>query len=302
MAPNLKNLDLNLLVIFEAIYSTGNISRAAERLAMSQPAVSNALARLRIAMDDPLFSRVPHGVESTVKAREMIGPVREALQLIGRQVSAGEDIDLATYKRQFRIMIVDTLEPIMMPPILRTLCTTALGINIDCVQGHPLFYEDIKSGTIDLACFAYPPDVTDLVVKPLAAADAVAITRRNHPAIKKPLDLETFERIPQVALNRALRGMTHIDKSLVAQESKRRIVYGASKFWSIPPLVERTDMIGMVPRQFAKETSKNYDIDIHEVPTEIAEQHSYIIWHVSSEHDAGHRWLRESLMQTLLAD
>src|SRR5450631_1635352 len=103
MNKNLKNVDLNLLVIFEAIYATSNISRAADRLGMSQPAVSNALARLRDLIGDPLFVRATQGVEPTIKAREMIRPVRDALGVIGRQLGSGTDINLATYKRLFRI-------------------------------------------------------------------------------------------------------------------------------------------------------------------------------------------------------
>src|ERR1700742_1678939 len=94
---NLKDLDLKLLVVFEAIYSTGNISRAAEKLAMSQPAVSNQLARLRELIDDQLFAGGRRGVEPTVKAQAMIGPVREALGLIGRQFGPSDAIDLSTY-------------------------------------------------------------------------------------------------------------------------------------------------------------------------------------------------------------
>src|SRR3979411_2440141 len=92
---NLRDLDLKLLVVFEAIYSTGNISRAAEKLAMSQPAVSNQLPRLRERLADPLFPRGRGGVEPTTKAQTMIGPVREALGLIGRQFGDGAEIDLA---------------------------------------------------------------------------------------------------------------------------------------------------------------------------------------------------------------
>src|SRR5450756_562921 len=104
MSKNLKNVDLNLLVIFEAVYATSNISRAADRLGMSQPAVSNALARLRELIDDALFVRAPGGVEPTIKAREMIRPVREALGVIGQQLG-GTTLDLATYKRVFRVIV-----------------------------------------------------------------------------------------------------------------------------------------------------------------------------------------------------
>lgn len=297
MSVNLKNVDLNLLVIFEAVYSTGNISRAAERLGMSQPAVSNALARLRELIDDPLFVRTPRGVDPTVKTREMIGPVREALGLIGRHLDNGPDLDLATYKRIFRVIVVDTLEPIIMPAIMRTIMSEAPDVKIECVQGDAKFAEAIKAGTIDLACFAFPVDTTDMIVKPIAPADLVVVSRRDHPAIEKPLDLATFQQLTQIALGRELRGLTSIDRNLTANAIPRRIGYMAAKAWSIPPMVERTDLVAMLPRRFVQEISANFALDIHELPIAMPEQFTYMMWHANNELDPGHRWLRESMMQ-----
>lgn len=299
MSKNLKNVDLNLLVIFEAIYATSNISRAAERLGMSQPAVSNALARLRDLIADPLFVRATHGVEPTIKAREMILPVREALGVIGQQLGSGPTLDLATYKRIFRVIIIDVLEPIVMPPIMRTIMSQAPGIGIECVQPDAKFYEGIKAGTIDLACFSFPIDTTDMIVKPICPADLVVVSRRDHPAIDKPLDLKTFQTLKQIAVGRELRGLTNIDKDLIARGLPRNIGYMASKIWSMPAMVERTDLISLLPRRFVQEISGNFALDVHEVPTEMPEQFIYMMWHANSEHDPGHTWLRESMMQAV---
>src|SRR5262245_8771229 len=133
---NLKNLDLNLLVVFEAIYSAANISHAAEQLAMSQPAVSNALARLRDLLNDPLFVRAKRGVEPTSKAQEIIGPVRDALGLIKRQLDSGGALDLATFRRRFRVLMIDTLEPILVPPVLKVVTEQAPGIQIESISGY----------------------------------------------------------------------------------------------------------------------------------------------------------------------
>ncbi|MCF8476398.1 MAG: LysR family transcriptional regulator [Pseudolabrys sp.] len=302
MAINLKNVDLNLLVIFEAVYTSNNISRAAQQLGMSQSAVSNALARLRGLIDDQLFVRHPRGVEPTGKAREMIRPVREALGLIGRQFGNDGNFDLTTYQRQFRIVMVDSLELTLMPGIVETLVEQAPGVSIECVQGTAKFAEDIRAGSIDLACFPFPINTTDIVAKPLGPIDIVVISRRNHPAIKKPLDLETFKKLPHIALGLELRGMMNIEKSLVAEHISRRIVYLAAKVWSIAPMVSRTGLIGMLPRKYVNEISRDLEIDIHEVPIQLPQEHTYLMWHVNSEHDAGHRWLRESMMQAALSN
>jgi DNA-binding transcriptional LysR family regulator len=302
MAVNLRKIDLNLLVIFEALYETRNTSRAAERLGMSQPAVSGALRRLRDIVGDPLFVRSREGVSPTNTAREIIEPIRDALSVIGRQLAHGETIDIATYRRLFRIIIVDTLEPIVMPAIVRTILAQAPGVQIECIQATARFAEEIRDGSIDIACFAFPVDSSDLVVKAIMPLDLVVVSRRDHPEIKKPLDLATFSRLPHTAVRRELRGLTGVDRNLVASGIERRTPYMAAKIWSIPPMVQRTDLISVLPRRFALEVAANFDLDIHEIPLKLPEQHVYMLWHVNREHDPGHRWLRDSVMRVLQAN
>jgi DNA-binding transcriptional LysR family regulator len=296
MSANLKNMDLNLLVIFEAIYSNNNISRASERLGMSQPAVSNALARLRQAFDDPLFIRSPKGVEPTVKARELISPVREALGLIGRQLPSGANFDLASYKRIFRVVVADPLEPVIMPAMVRAIINQAPGIAIECVQAHAELYDELRTGLLDLVCFSFPADMTDIVYQPICRADLVVVSRRDHPHIRKPLDLATFGKLRHITLNRELRSMTNVDKSLAVTSTSRQVAYMASKLWSMPPMIERTDLVGILPRLFVTSISENFDLDVHELPTEIPEQHFFMAWPVAANLDQGHIWMREQLM------
>jgi DNA-binding transcriptional LysR family regulator len=299
---NLKNVDLNLLVVFEAIYSTGNISTAATQLAMSQPAVSNALARLRDLIGDPLFVRGRRGVESTSKAHEMIGPVREALALIRRQLDGGGSVDPATLRRRFRILMIDTLEPLLSPPLIKSIVEKAPGVSIETISGYRVdFVNEILTGTLDLAFYIFPVDAADIVTVPICAVDAVFIARRNHPGIGKRLDVDTFSSLRHIALVPELRVQTHIDKDLAAHQVPRNIVYMVNRLWSFPPLIERTDLIGAVPRRFAEEVSRNFDIVIHEPPIEMSEQYLYMIWHAKNENEPGHRWLREQMLLTARA-
>ena len=299
---NLKGVDLNLLVVFEAIYSTGNISAAARQLAMSQPAVSNALARLRDLFGDPLFARARRGVEATSKAKQMIGPVREALVLIRRQLEGGDRVDPATLRRRFRILMIDTLEPLLSPPLIRTIIEQAPGVSIESISGYRVdFVNAILTGTLDLAFYVFPVNAADIVTVPVCAVDAVFIARRGHPGIGNRLDIETFKSLRHIVLVPEMRAHTHIDKDLAAHELPRNIAYMVNRLWSVPPLVERSDLIGIVPRHFAEEVSKNFDIVIHEPPMKISEQYLYMIWHAKNEHDPEHRWLREQMLQTARA-
>ena len=299
MNTNLRTIDLNLLVIFEAVYATGNTGKAAMRLGMSQPSVSNALTRLRDQIGDPLFVRTPHGVEPTMKAKELIEPVREALGIIGGKVVDTGEIELATYRRVFRVIISDVLESVAMPKIVRTISEQARGIKIECIQGRANFEEDLRAGTLDLACFSYPGDTSDLTIMPIESIDFVVVTRRNHPQIKKPLDLETFARLSHIAFNRELRALTTVNKSLTANALELHVAYMVAKAWSIPPMIERTDLIGILPRNFVEEISDNFDLDVHDVPIDLPEQHHYMTWHVNSDNDPGHKWLRESIMSAM---
>jgi DNA-binding transcriptional LysR family regulator len=299
MSVNLRTVDLNLLVIFEALYATRNTSRAAERLGMSQPAVSNALSRLRDLIGDPLFVRQARGLKPTLKAQEIVGPVREALSVIGRQFASGDNIDLATYRRVFRIIVIDPLEPIMMPPVVRTIADQAPGIEIECVQANSNFADAIRAGEIDLACMVFPVDTTDLVIKALGPTDLVIVSRRDHPDIRKPLDAQTLLGLPQIVVGRELRGLTGIEKNLVAQNIKRRTPYAAAKIWSVPAMVQQTDLVSFLPRRFAEHVAPAFNLDIHELPMAMTDQQGYIMWHVNSEHDPGHRWLRESLIAAI---
>lgn len=300
-AVDLKKVDLNLLVLFEAVYSTGAIGRAAERLHITQPAVSNGLKRLREIMDDPLFARAGRGITPTAKATQLIGPVREALGIISRQLSTGETIDLATYTRHFRIVTVDALEPIIIPPILRQLGHTAPGITIESVVGTRDFGEQLHTGTLDLACFAYLIDAPDIRAEPIIPFDLVVIARRGHPALRKGLTLDLYRSLSHVGLTRELRALTHAEKDFVNQRVQRRMPYMMGKMWSSPAIVENTDFIGTLPRRFAEFVAQRYAIEIHESPLPFVDQHLYMMWHKRNDDDAGHRWLRESLLEAAKA-
>ena len=295
---NLRDLDLKLLVVFEAIYSTGNISRAADKLAMSQPAVSNQLARLRDLIGDPLFARGRRGVEPTVKAQTMIGPVREALGLIGRQFGDADAIDLATYRRTFRISLFELLEPILMPPIVNMIAERAPGISLEGSSPRPEFAQDILNGTLDLVCYAYPITSPDISVVPIAPIELVVIARRNHPGIGTTLDLEALGSLGYIGLASELRQTTLVDRDLLQHGIKRRVVYGVPRLWSIPAQVTSSDLIAIMPRAFAAYLAPKFDLDIHEMPVKIPAPHIHMAWHIKMDGDPGHKWLREAMLTT----
>lgn len=294
---NLKNVDLNLLVVFEAIYAAGNISHAAVQLNMSQPAVSNALTRLRDILGDPLFVREKQGVKPTVRADALIGPVREALGLIGRQFHSGDEIDLSTYKRTFRILVIDPLEPLVMPHLLRIVDERAHGVTIESVPPFGMdFAAEILAGRLDLAIYVYPINAPQIVAAPAGGIDPVIVARRDHPLIHGKVTKKLYETLGHVVLVPSLRGMAHVEKDLIAQGVRRRVVYAVPKLWSVPAIVARTDLIAVLPRDFASEIGDSFGLAIYEPPVPLSTQYYYMMWHEKSADDPGHKWLREALL------
>lgn len=300
---NLRNVDLNLLIVFDAVYAAGNISHAARQLALSQPAVSNAMMRLREHFDDPLFVRDGRGVKPTNRSRQMIEPVREALRLIRQQFNGDRALDLASYKRVFRIVIVDPLEPILMPPLLREISARAPLVTIESrPPWNTRVADDIIAGTLDLACYTFPVSAPGLVFKTICAADYVVVARHAHPGIGGPLDAPTFMALDQVALINELRGHSNIDRDITTRSGNRRIAYMVNKVWSMPAIVGGTDLVAVLPRRFAELMAPVFNLVIHESPVPISEQHFHMIWHEKNNDDPGHKWLRETLMSQFGGD
>ncbi len=298
MAPkSIRNVDLNLLVVFDAVYATGNISHAARQLSLTQPAVSNAIGRLREHFNDQLFVRVGRGVKPTIRSQQMIAPVRDALRLIRTQFDGDRSIDLSTYKRQFRIVVADPLEPFLIPPLLRKLDEHAPHISIETrPPAHTRVIEDLMAGTLDLACYTFLTSVAGLEILPLMPCEHKIVARRNHPRIGKVLDKETFMGLGHVALIPELRMHANIDRDITTRAGSRRIVYMVNKVWSVPAIVGGSDLVSILPRRFAEYVAPRFDLEIHEPPTSISEQEFHLMWHEKNNDDPGHKWMRESLL------
>lgn len=195
MMDNLRNLDLNLLVVFEAIYSAGNVSHAAKRLGMSQPTISNALGRLRDMIDDPLFVRKGKGVEPTPKAISMIGPLREALQMIRSGVADGVSFDPEIDTRHFRIVLLDQLEAVLIPHLVRSI-QNRRNITFEMLQISPdAVIDGLNDGSLDLALSPHIPTAKDMQQEVIGHANVVMVARKGHPEIDGTVTLEQYQRI-----------------------------------------------------------------------------------------------------------
>lgn len=293
---NMRDLDLNLLLVFEAIYASGNISRAAENLDLSQPAVSNALSRLRKQMDDQLFVRKGNGVVPTSRAAEIIEPVRSALSTIRHGIAPGPVFDPKTSKRHFRLIIADPLEQMVMPKILRNLeSQSEVTFELLPPQSIPV-EEALVSGKADLAAFLMHGRNAELNSKSLCPVDLVVVARNDHPRMHKPVTMPELAKEGFVTIALTPGKLANSEKVTFWQRLHLREVCQVYKVSSIGQLVAETDLIGIVPRFYAKQISSAFGLQVFDLPIDLSNQQFHLIWHKRTEADDGLIWLRDQIM------
>lgn len=296
---NMRGIDLNLLVVFEAIYSAGNISHAADQLDLTQPALSNALARLRKQLDNKLFVRSGNGVVPTALADEIIGPIRDALFSIEQSIRPKEWFDPAVTKRHFRLIVADPLEQIVMGSLLRTIGSDSeISFELQPPQTNNL-EQALLEGKADLALFLMPIRVAELNNTPLCAMDLVLIARRDHPRVSAQSPREEVMREGFVALALGPGKLENSEKVNILKRLRPRQVCQVSKVSSIAQLVSESDLVGLLPAIYARKVAAQFGLEIIALPVPEIEQIFQLIWHRRFDSDAGHTWLRDNIARAV---
>lgn len=296
---NMRGIDLNLLVVFEAIYSAGNISHAADQLDLTQPALSNALARLRKQLDNKLFVRSGNGVVPTALADEIIGPIRDALFSIEQSIRPKEWFDPAVTKRHFRLIVADPLEQIVMGSLLRTIGSDSeISFELQPPQTNNL-EQALLEGKADLALFLMPIRVAELNNTPLCAMDLVLIARRDHPRVSAHSPREEVMREGFVALALGPGKLENSEKVNILKRLRPRQVCQVSKVSSIAQLVSESDLVGLLPAIYARKVAAQFGLEIIALPVPEIEQKFQLIWHRRFDSDAGHMWLRDNIARAV---
>ena len=263
---NMRDIDLNLLVIFEAVYSAGNISRAAVQLDMSQPAISNALRRLRTQIGDPLFVRKGNGVEPTARATELAGPIGETIQTLKQTFAPREIFDPQLSTRVFRVLMADPIEPILLPPIIRNI-QGAGGISLELVPPQVGQVEDLlNEDAIDLVVFLPTPQSKSLMVEPLGLLDTVLIARKDHPKLGHVPFPDLVQSCGFAAINLSPARLKNSEKLTIHQRFKKRDVIIVPRISAIPQLVAETDLLAFIPALYAHQIAPRYGLQILKPP------------------------------------
>ena len=252
---------------------------------------------MRESLDDQLFIRSGRGVVPTGKAKEMIVPIRAALSAIEKGVKPDEVFDPTRSSRHFRVVLFDMLESVLLPSVIREI-QNYKSVTIEALPlATTATVDGLNDGTIDMALSTYVHDLEEFSCEMIGSANVVMVARKDHPEISGTLTLENFKSIGHVALIPQLRAMSRVDEALQHHKIERHIVYAVSKFWSFPHIIANSDLIGLLPGDFAAEAAKFYPLKLYDVPFEMPQQQIYMTWKNRLTNEPGHRWLRELISQ-----
>jgi DNA-binding transcriptional LysR family regulator len=298
----LRDIDLNLLVVFNQMLLDRSASVAAERLGMSQPAVSNALRRLRELLNDELFVRTAKGMEPTPYALHLAEPVVYALNALQTALSRKESFDPLSSERTFNLAMTDIGEMYFMPPLMDALARLAPRIQ---VQTHRPGAEDIResmaSGAIDLALGLMPSLQTGFFQKRLFRQRYVCMFRRGHPTARAPITLKQFSQLEHVGVTAPNTGHGEINDLLVRAGVTRRIRLLVPHFIAVGHILQSTDLIATLPERFAERSKGPFDLIVSPHPIKLPEIAINMFWHAKYHRDPDNLWLRQ-LISELFSD
>jgi DNA-binding transcriptional LysR family regulator len=296
---NIRKLDLNLLVTLEALLAERNVTRAAARLGLSQPAVSTQLARLRDVLGDPLLLPAQRGMIPTARALELERPLRAALDEVREVMTHGASFDPASADMTLSIAASDYGQYAVLMGFALDLCRRAPGIRLAlrALDGR-LLAKQMEAGEVDLGIITTTTAPTALRARHLLTERYVAIVRRDHPTVRRTMTLDAFLALEHVVVSprgSGFRGPT--DDALEALGLRRKVVLSVGSFLVVPEIVARSDLAALVPERIVRHRADA--LRLLEPPIEVAGYSMSLVWHERSHQHPGHRWARDALVQAV---
>jgi len=306
-APNFRTLDLNLLRVFDQVMAERNLTRAARNLSMTQPAVSNALNRLREALDDRLVVRSGYGVEPTPRALALWPAVSDALRQLELTLTPGQFVP-AEATNTFTLAMADATAAEVMPGLVEIMEREAPNIT---VRTLPLTTRDprrmMEEGVIDLAVGYFPAVLADLTAQEQSSGmgafayerlydgQYVCVMRSGHPLATEALTLERFCEARHMLVSFSGRPFGFIDEALAALGAHRRVVLTVNQFFTAGLVVETTDLLTVLPQHFIRSTGRAHALEQRELPFHVPPVHVDALWHRRQGQRSDHAWLRQAV-------
>ena len=295
----MPRFDLNLLRVLVAVHRTRSVSRAAEELALSQPATSLALGRLRKSLGDPLFVRSPAGMLPTPQCTEVADAVAVALAAIDGSVLSRSSFDPQTAHREFVVTMADVGELHFLPRLMAYLAVHAPNCNLRCEQFATRDIESaLEEGRVDLALGFFPNlERPALYAEQLFVHTLVCLVRADHPQVQSSrISLRRFLRLPHAVVHPMGRSHELFESLLKEKGYQRRVQLMSVHFLSVPAIIAATDLIVTVPRHIADYYLHLENLRVVEPPINIQPYALSQFWHPRYHADPAVKWLRESVV------
>jgi len=309
-APNFRTLDLNLLRVFDEVMAERSLTRAARNLSLTQPAVSNALRRLREALGDELVRRSGQGMEPTPRALVLWPAVREALRQL-QQSLAPSSFEPAEADDTFVLAMADATAAALIPGLVDIVENEAPGVSLRVV---PLTTRDprklLEDETVDLAVGFFPAMQADLTARAqvgksvsfaqqrLYDGQYVCVMRSGHPLATGPFTLNRFCAARHLLVSFSGRPYGFIDESLAQLKRDRRVVLTVNQFFTAGRVVANSNLLTVLPKHFVSVTGIEDELVQRELPFEVPAVHVDAVWHRRMEHSSAHAWLRHAIARS----
>jgi DNA-binding transcriptional LysR family regulator len=306
-APNFRTLDLNLLRVFDEVMAERSLTRAARNLSLTQPAVSNALRRLRETLGDELVVRAGQGMSPTPRALALWPTVRQALSQLQACLSPSS-FEASTATTTFVLAMADATAAELMPGLIDILEREAPGVAMRVV---PLTTRDprhlLDDGKADLAVGHFPSVLADLVVRAqsdeavtfahqrLYEGQYVCVMRSGHPLARGPLTLDRFCAARHMLVSFSGRPYGFIDESLASLGRKRQVVLTVNQFFTAGRVVANSNLLTVLPQHFVSVTGIADQLVLRPLPFDVAPVHVDAVWHSRLELQSAHLWLRNTI-------
>ncbi|MGF1697751.1 transcriptional regulator LeuO [Vibrio kyushuensis] len=294
MESTLRGVDLNLLTVFDAVMQEQNITRAAHNLGMSQPAVSNAVARLKVMFNDELFMRQGRGIQPTQRARQLFGPIRQALQLIRNELPSSV-FSPETSTRLFKLAICSPCDMRFAPKIMSTVHEQAPNVQLhldaefDRKLAERMRYQEIDF-VIDYARF----DEQGFSSTEIFQDELVVVASTSHSRIQGEVSADCL-----MAEKHAKLSKIHGQRSFSEQAYREldcQPYYEGTSLSNVLYVVGQSELVTIAPRWMVENAANRDQLQILDFPFENANISGFLSWHESSEKDKGHIWFRDQLM------
>lgn len=293
---DIRNIDLNLLVVFDAVMAEQSLTQAGKRLGMTQSAVSHALARMRVMLQDPLFERTRRGVVPTARAQEIAGGITTALAALADCYAPARGFDPAHSERAFVFDLPVGLDAVILPPLLELVASNP-GVTLRAFNGWATDIQHTVRGNEALIAIDYAPmRSAEYRDEALFEDGYVVLARRRHPLVAGPVSRELYASLSHIVLTWVRSaGPSPLDLALRSVGLSRRARMHVPQITSMPALIVGSDLVATLPNRIARSVTKGTSIAIHPLDFDVDPLTFYMIWSTSMDSDAGHEWLRSSV-------